>query len=145
LLRAWRGAHKSGVRSSPLRILVVDDTYAAAFVLSRLLEKLGHEVETAVDALAAIEVVARSKPDIVFSDIAMPGINGYELARRLKKMPEMGGAMLVALTGYGQDSDRLDSDVAGFDRHLVKPVSIQTLQDLLNDYCAPATDSELHA
>ncbi len=140
-----REAHKSGVRSAPLRILVVDDTYSAAFVLSRLLEKLGHEVETAVDAMAAIEVVVRSKPDVVFSDIGMPGINGYELARRLKKMPEMDGAMLVALTGYGQDSDRLDSDLAGFDRHLVKPVSMQALRDVLHDYCALTTDSDLQA
>ena len=93
--------------------------------------------------MAAIEVVVRSKPDVVFSDIAMPGINGYELARRLKKMPEMDGVMLVALTGFGQDSDRLDSDIAGFDRHLVKPVSIQALQDLLNDYCARTAHSEL--
>ena len=140
-----REAHKSGVRSAPLRILVVDDTFSAAFVLSRLLEKLGHEVETAVDAMAAIEVVVKSKPDVVFSDIGMPGINGYELARRLKKMPEMDGAMLVALTGYGQDSDRLDSDLAGFDRHLVKPVSMQALRDLLHDYCGLTTDSELQA
>ena len=129
-----RGTQKVGVASSPLRILVVDDTYAAAFVLSRLLEKLGHEVETAADAMAAIEAVIRSKPDVVFSDIAMPGINGYELARRLKQMPEMDGVLLVALTGYGQDTDRLDSDSAGFDRHLVKPISIQALQDLLNDH-----------
>ena len=138
-----REARKVGITSSPLRILVVDDTYAAAFVMSRLLEKLGHEVETAADAMAAIEAVIRSKPDVVFSDIAMPGINGYELARRLKQMPEMDGVLLVALTGYGQDTDRVDSDVAGFDRHLVKPVSLQALQDLLNDHGALMTNSAL--
>ena len=93
--------------------------------------------------MAAIEAVIRSKPDVVFSDIAMPGINGYELARRLKQMPEMDGVLLVALTGYGQDSDRFDSDVAGFDRHLVKPISLQALQDLLNDHGALMTNSAL--
>jgi CheY-like chemotaxis protein len=91
-------------------------------------------VETAADAMAAIEAVIRSKPDVVFSDIAMPRLNGFELARRLKKMSEMDGVLLVALTGYDQDTDRRDSDVAGFDRHLVKPISLQSLQDLLNDH-----------
>ena len=138
-----RESSKVGLSSSPLRILVVDDTYAAAFVMSRLLEKLGHKVETAADAMAAIAAVIRSKPDVVFSDIAMPGINGYELAHRLKQMPEMKGVLLVALTGYGQDTDRLDSEVAGFDRHLVKPISFQALQDLLNDHGTLVTNSRL--
>ena len=138
-----RQTHKAGVMSSPLRILVVDDMYAATFVLSRLLEKLGHEVEMAADAMAAIEAVAKSKPDVVFSDISMPDIDGYELARRLKQMPEMEGVMLVALSGYGQDSDRFNSDIAGFDRHLVKPISIQALQDLLNEYGARNRDTYL--
>ncbi len=138
-----RESRKVGISSSPLRILVVDDAYAAAFVMSRLLEKLGHEVETAADAMAAIEAVIRSKPDVVFSDIAMPGINGYELARRLKQMPEMDGVLLVALTGYSQVADRLDSDVAGFDRHLVKPISLLELQNLLNDHGTLKTNSAL--
>jgi PAS domain S-box-containing protein len=128
-----REARKVDSTPFPLRILVVDDNYAVVVALRLLLEKLGHEVETAADAMAAIEAVIRSKPDVVFSDIAMPGINGYELARRLKQMPEMAGVLLVALTGYGQDTDRLASDVAGFDRHVVKPIGLQALQDILNE------------
>jgi PAS domain S-box-containing protein len=120
--------------SQILRILVVDDTDATAFVLSRLLEKLGHEVISVDNAIAAIEAVVKHKPNVIISDIAMPGMGGYELARRLKKMPEMHGVRLVALTGYGQDADRLEASEAGFDCHLVKPISVQTLQELLQDY-----------
>jgi PAS domain S-box-containing protein len=135
----------AGTSASPLRILVVDDTYAAAFVLSSLLKKLGHHVETVADAMAAIEAVIRNKPHLVFSDIAMPGITGYELARRLKPMPEMDGVMLVALSGYGQESDRRDSKEAGFDRHLVKPISIQALQAMLNERAAVVRNASTRA
>lgn len=117
---------------TPLRILVVDDTNAAAFVLSSLLTKLGHHVETARDATSAISAARRQRPDIVFSDIVMPDVDGYQLARRLRQMPEMAGVMLVALTGCGQESDRRQAVDAGFDRHLIKPVSVDDLQELLH-------------
>ena len=97
---------------------------SAAFILGSLLTKLGHRVETARHAAAALEAVDRQRPDIVFSDIEMPDIDGYELARRLRRMPEMVGVVLVALTGYGQESDRQKALAAGFDCHLVKPVSL---------------------
>ena len=119
------------------RVLIVDDMYAAGFVLGRLLAKLGHEVETADGVLAAIEAAAKNKPDVVISDIEMPGLTGYDLARRLKQMPEMDGVILVALTGYAQESDRAKSREAGFDRHLVKPVSMSALEELLSQ-TAPA-------
>ena len=73
----------------------------------------------------------RQRPDIVISDIEMPEFDGYELARRLRQMPEMVGVVLVALTGYGQESDRQKALAAGFDYHLVKPVSLDALQDFL--------------
>jgi PAS domain S-box-containing protein len=117
---------------TPRRILVVDDTNAAAFVLSSLLQKLGHHVETARDAKSAIDAACRQRPDVVFSDILMPDFDGYQLAQRLRQMPEMTGVMLVALTGCGQESDRRQAIDAGFDHHLTKPVSIDDLQDLLS-------------
>jgi PAS domain S-box-containing protein len=125
---------------SVMRILIVDDTHAASFVLGRLISKLGHQVETAEGAISAIEAIVMKKPDVVISDIEMPGLNGYDLARRLRQMPEMDGVMLVALTGYAQESDRAKSREAGFDRHLVKPISMSALQELLGDAAAvPAT------
>jgi CheY-like chemotaxis protein len=104
---------------------------AAAFVLSSLLTKLGHHVETARHAAAALEAIVQRRPDVVISDIEMPDIDGYELARRLRRMPEMDTVVLVALTGYGQEQDRQKAVEAGFDYHLVKPVSLDALQDLL--------------
>ena len=71
------------------------------------------------------------RPDVVFSDIGMPGMDGYELARQLRKEPGLASVVLVALTGYGQDHDRQRAKEAGFDFHLVKPVSFESLYDLL--------------
>lgn len=116
---------------APRKVLVVDDINAAAFVLSSLLTKLGHQVETARHAAAALEAVDQQRPDVVFSDIGMPEIDGYELAQRLRRMPEMERVVLVALTGYGQEKDRQKAVEAGFDYHLVKPVSLEALQDFL--------------
>jgi len=116
---------------SPRKVLVVDDVKAAAFVLSSLLKKLGHHVETVRHAAAALEAVSQQRPDVVFSDIGMPDVDGYELARRLRQMPEMDGVVLVALTGYGQEKDRQQAVDAGFDYHLAKPVNLDALQNLL--------------
>jgi PAS domain S-box-containing protein len=115
----------------PRKVLVVDDMKAAAFVLSSLLAKLGHRVETARHAAAALDAVDKQRPDVVFSDIGMPDIDGYELARRLRQMPNMAGVVLVALTGYGQEKDRQRAVEAGFDYHLVKPVSLDALEELM--------------
>jgi CheY-like chemotaxis protein/two-component sensor histidine kinase len=117
--------------AAPRKVLVVDDMKAAAFVLSSLLTKLGHQVETARHAAAALEAIVQRRPDVVISDIEMPDIDGYELARRLRRMPEMDRVVLVALTGYGQEQDRQKAVEAGFDYHLVKPVSLNALQDFL--------------
>jgi CheY-like chemotaxis protein len=113
------------------RILVVDDTHAAVFILGRLLEALGQQVRTANSGAAALEVVQQERPDVIISDIAMPGMDGYELAGRLRKEPGLENVVLVALTGYSQDSDRQRARTAGFNYHLVKPVSMEALQDLL--------------
>ena len=119
------------------RILIVDDARAAGYVLGKLLERMGQQVRTATDAAAAMESVHAERPDLVISDIAMPKIDGYELARRLRKEPGLEGLLLVALTGYGQDSDKQRAKEAGFDYHLVKPVSLEALEDLLSSLPAP--------
>ncbi|MCE9545098.1 MAG: response regulator [Planctomycetia bacterium] len=113
------------------RILVVDDSQAGLFVLGRLLETMGHQVRTASTAAEALQHAKAERPEVVISDIGMPGMDGYELARRLREEPALKDVLLVALTGYAQESDRSKALDAGFDCHLVKPVSMQSLQELL--------------
>lgn len=113
------------------RILVVDDHRDAARVLGILLNSLGYDVETAHDGSQALAAVDSFKPDIVFCDIGLPKIDGYEVARRVRQRPDQDSIKLVALTGWGQDEDRQRTREAGFDHHLVKPVAVKTLRDLL--------------
>ena len=92
---------------------------------------MGQKVRTVADAVTALESVRREPPDLVISDIAMPNMDGYELARRLRTELGLEALILVALTGYGQDSDKQRSKEAGFNYHLTKPVSLDALHDLL--------------
>ncbi|MGK4004433.1 PAS domain S-box protein [Sorangium sp. So ce1036] len=117
--------------ASARRILVVDDNADAAESLVMLLEALGHEVRMARDGHEALETVAAFQPELVLLDIGLPGMDGYEVARRLRACPGLAGARLVALTGYGQDEDRRRSREAGFDHHLVKPISQKVLLPLI--------------
>lgn len=114
------------------RVLVVDDTRAAAFVLSRLLESLGQEVYQASDGKLAFQLATEIRPDIIFSDIAMPHMDGYQLARRIRTLPELNDVILVAVTGFGQLEDHQRTQEAGFHHHLVKPASLQAIRDLLS-------------
>ncbi len=104
------------------RVLVVDDNLDAAEMLATLLELDGHETRTAPDGPAALDLAGEFSPEIVFLDIGLPGMNGYELARRLRALPGLAAVRLVAVTGWGQDDDRRQSANAGIDRHLTKPV-----------------------
>ena len=113
------------------RILVVDDHRDAADSLGLLLQFLGNDVRIAHDGPEALEAVRAYRPGIVLLDIGMPGMDGYEVARRLRAQPELEGLALVALTGWGQEEDRRRSCAAGFDHHLVKPVDLPALQALL--------------
>jgi PAS domain S-box-containing protein len=113
------------------RIVVVDDTRAALYTLARLLETMGQHVLTADNAASAIELIHSQPPDLVISDLAMPNMNGYELAQRVRDDPAIAELVLVALTGYGQESNRRRAREAGFDDYLVKPVSLEALQKLL--------------
>ena len=125
-------------QAAPLNILVVDDNQDAAESIGMLLGHLGAEVRVAQDgtqALAAFEVY---RPHIVFLDIGMPGMDGYELARRMRAMPPEPRVTLVALTGWGHDDDRKRALGAGFDHHLVKPAHIGALESLIESIQARA-------
>jgi PAS domain S-box-containing protein len=115
------------------RILVVDDNADTAESLALLLRREGHEVHVAHDGVAGLQAAQTDRPDIVFLDIGMPGMDGYEVARRLRRQPGLRGVVLVALTGWGQEEDRERARRAGFDHHLTKPAAPETLQQLLND------------
>ena len=115
------------------RILVVDDNVNAADTLGRLLSRhWGHEVRVAYDGPTALEVARSFQPEVVLLDLGLPGMDGCEVARRLRDDPGMAGAVLVAVTGWGQESDRELSRSAGCDHHLVKPVGLETLGEVLS-------------
>jgi CheY-like chemotaxis protein len=114
-----------------LRVLVVDDNHDAAEALMMLLEMFGHDATMFFDGVNAIEAVGKATFDLALVDIGLPGIDGYEVARRIRMLPSAKPMRLVALTGYGQDSDKQRALAAGFDEHLTKPVKIEQLQALL--------------
>ena len=114
------------------RLLVVDDNKDAAESMSMLLEMWGHEVAFAFDGPSAIETAEQWQPEAVFLDIGLPGMDGYEVAERLRELPQAKDAVLIAITGYGQEDDRLRSRRAGIDHHLVKPVAPDTLRSLID-------------
>ncbi|MEA2559991.1 MAG: hypothetical protein QOH06_1495 [Acidobacteriota bacterium] len=118
-------------RRSARRVLIIEDNPDAREALQMLLELEGHEVETAADGPTGVELAGRFHPDLVLLDIGLPGENGYEVARRLAEHPARSRMRLVALTGYGQESDHLLSREAGFDLHLVKPLELARLRELL--------------
>ena len=117
--------------AAPLRVLVVDDNVDTVLGFSMLLKASGHDVRTANDGLAAVEAAIDYRPDVVLLDIGLPGLNGYEVAKRLRLHPDFMNIVLIALTGYGQDTDRATSKQAGFDYHLVKPARFDQLKQIL--------------
>jgi signal transduction histidine kinase/ActR/RegA family two-component response regulator len=114
-----------------LRVLVVDDDRDAGDSLAFLLRLQGHQVRVAREGPAALEMAGSDPPELVFLDLGMPGMDGYEVARRLRRLPKLANTMLVALTGWGREEDRLRTREAGFDHHLTKPAEPETLQKLL--------------
>ena len=120
------------VAFTPRRILVVDDLVDTAASMAELLEIWGHEVRMAHDGPAALEAARAFRPEVVLLDIGMPGMDGYEVARRIRQEREGPPPLLVALTGYVQERDRRAAREAGFDRHLEKPVNLPALRDLLS-------------
>jgi CheY-like chemotaxis protein len=115
----------------PQRVLVVDDNADAAESIGVLLQLWGHEVRLAHGGEEAHQAASQFQPQVVLLDIGLPVLDGYEVARRLRRRTGGSDAVLVALTGYGQESDRHKAREAGFDHHLTKPVEPEALQDLL--------------
>ena len=116
--------------SRSFRVLVVEDMRALRIIMSRLLRKLGHEVEFVENGAQALQKLDEYVPEVIISDIAMPGMSGYDLARRIRERKDLAGIYLVALTGFGQTADRERALEAGFDEHMVKPVELVALQAL---------------
>lgn len=117
---------------SGVRVLVVDDSADSAATLGRLLARRGYKITLAHDGLEALEKAREILPAAILLDIGLPGIDGYEVARRLRREPAGAGVLLVAISGYGQAEDRIQSSEAGFDHHLIKPVDFSELLSLLS-------------
>jgi PAS domain S-box-containing protein len=112
----------------PRRVLVVDDNADSAESIAILLQLRGHEVRTALDGRTALEIARQYRPEVILLDIGLPNVDGYEVARQLRREFSQENPLLVAVTGYGQSEDRRKSAQAGFDHHLVKPVNMDDLE-----------------
>jgi PAS domain S-box-containing protein len=121
----------AGANGARRCVLLVEDNEDAAESLARVLELWGHQVRVASDGPGALTELAGAEADVILSDLGLPGMDGYELARRIRAMPRGRGAVLIALSGYGQDEDHRRALAAGFDHHMVKPPDLGALAALL--------------
>ena len=137
-----RDRHSKQKRPSllPSPVLVVDDYEDAAAALSMLLRALGAAVHVAHSGEEALAALDTHRPGVVLLDIGMPGMDGYEVARRIRELPDHRDVTLIALTGWGQETDRRRSREAGFDHHLLKPVDFRALEELLTSLAAPMAE-----
>jgi CheY-like chemotaxis protein len=115
------------------RILVVDDSRDAANSLAHVLRLLGNEVRVAHDGIEAVKAAEECRPEFILMDVGMPRLNGYDAARRIREQPWGASTVIIALTGWGQEGDLVQSKEAGCDGHLVKPVDISDLERLLTE------------
>ena len=115
------------------RILVVDDGHDAADSLGMVLRMFGADSSVVYDGESALEAIRTNPPDIVLLDLTMPGMDGYEVAQRIRIQPEFDNVRLIALTGWGNDEERRRSEAAGFSEHWVKPVPAATLRSLVKN------------
>jgi len=125
-------AARNGNGAPNKRILLADDNRDAAESLAILLRLEGHDVELAHDGNSALRSFAARRPDVALLDIGMPMANGYEVARKIRAAPEGAGVLLIAITGWAQDTDKAESRAAGFDHHLTKPIEPEILIELLD-------------
>jgi len=130
--------HHPGPAARGRHALVVDDNQDAAEGLAALLETFGYTTAVAYDGPAALRAAEEVRPAVALLDIGLPGMDGYELARRLRELPGMERLPLVAVTGYGQDADKQRSKAAGFDVHLVKPVNLKHIHAVVTRLIEPA-------
>jgi CheY-like chemotaxis protein len=119
------------------RILVVDDNQDSAASMAMMLQLLGDEVRTAHDGVEAVELAGKFRPQVILMDIGMPRLNGYEATLRIREQPWGRDITVIALTGWGQEVDRVRSKEAGCDGHLVKPVNLPDLEKLLAELEGP--------
>ena len=115
----------------PRRILIVDDNTDSARSMATLQSRRGHTTRTASTGPEAISAAAEFLPEVVLLDIGLPGMDGFEVARQIRAMPALAGALLIATTGYASEEDRAQARVAGFDAHLIKPVDLEVLRGWL--------------
>jgi two-component system CheB/CheR fusion protein len=125
---------RPGTGPTGLRVLVAEDDADTAVSTAALLSLSGHEVDIAADGPFAVEAVVTGHPDVVLLDISLPGLDGYEVAKRVKGQHAERTPLLIAVTGYGSAEDRQRSAAAGIDLHLVKPVDPELLQKLLKRF-----------
>jgi CheY-like chemotaxis protein len=116
---------------TPRRVLVVDDNVDTAQSIQMLLKEAGHDVHVAHDGLKALEVARRLRPEFVFLDLGLPGLDGFEVARALRREPDLQSVRIIAISGYGGEADRRKAQEAGVDQHLVKPADPAFLESLL--------------
>jgi CheY-like chemotaxis protein len=127
--RAVDPSHRASTESR--RVLIVDDNTDAADRLADLLRDSGHEVEVCYDAEGALRCAASFRPDVGLFDVGLPGMNGYQLAERVRQGQDGSPMLLVAITGWGQDEDRRAALAAGFDAHLTKPADPEAILALI--------------
>ena len=121
----------TGRAGSSLRVLVVDDNVSSADTMAMLVQQLGHEVRTVYDGPTTLATAIAYRPNVVLLDIGLPGMNGYELATLMRKEPDLQNIILLAVTGYGKESDRQHAQAAGFDHYLVKPADFTRVEQIL--------------
>jgi CheY-like chemotaxis protein len=118
-------------RPISLRVLVVDDNVDSAETIGFVLRKMGHQIRTEYDGASAIAAADAFRPDLILLDIGLPGMNGHEVAREIRQTPWGGTTTIIAVSGWGEESDRQESRAAGFDHHVTKPLDFEGVQRLL--------------
>jgi CheY-like chemotaxis protein len=119
------------VTSRPRRVLAIEDDLDSVRALAYLLRSFGHQVEYAINGYVVLDIAARFRPEVVLLDLGLPGMDGYEVCRRLKSDPQQRAARVIVMTAYGQEQHRARARAAGCDLYLVKPVAPQALFDAL--------------
>ena len=114
------------------RVLVVEDDIDSARSLTWILRDMGHDVEYAINGYVAVDIAAKMRPEFVFLDLALPGMNGFEVCRRLKRMSALDGVRIIAVSAYAQEEYRSRSKEAGCDGYIVKPIDPSVLEMLLD-------------
>jgi CheY-like chemotaxis protein/anti-sigma regulatory factor (Ser/Thr protein kinase) len=127
------GISRKPTGQQPLKVLVVEDNLDTAQMLAELVASWGHDVRLAYDGLQALAVAKEYRPHLVLLDIGLPRLDGYQVAERLRQELRLNRAIVVAVTGYGTDEDRIRSRAAGFDEHIVKPVQPDVLHELFSE------------